>query len=425
MDDQYAISIRHLKAIIYVAEARNISRAAHLLSRSRTAVSKSLSDLEKQLGVLIFTKSPSGYVATKEGKVILSRANIIYDIFTRLAQSYQLAHKRPQPIKTIPLFTMDIAAKRLKQLALLTDTESVEEAARLGHISSSAIYKSVHDLEQQLDLPLFARLPNGRVIPVEFGELLCQQVKLVLSQIRHLQDDIKTIHGQHDGVIRIGSLPSMNTYVLPVALAKLAASHPEITVHIDSRPYTQMEKDLLNGDLEVIIGGTRSGSNTDGLRAEVLAEDKIVMVTGTNHSLAKKNNLSKNDFNDVTWALPVSGTPSREMFENSVNQSGIHVGKVWVESGSVTTLRGILMSSEAIMIGTKYQTSYEQSLGLLKILPFELTDNDWPLGLTLRAQAPPSKRIDFFITCLRETLDEIQQGIMVSNQDWATHFVAN
>lgn len=422
MNDAYSISIRHLKVVLCIAEARNISRAAHLLSRSRTAVSKALSDLEKQLGVLIFTKSPSGYVATKEGEVILSRAKIIEGIFSRLARAYQQTHNRPQNIKTIPLFTMDIAAKRLIQLALLADTENVEEAARLGNISSSAIYKSVHDLEQQLDLPLFARLPNRRVIPVEFGELLCQQVKLILSQIRHTQDDIKTIHGQHERVLRIGSLPSMNAYILPMALAKLSVSHPEITVHIDSRPYTETERNLLNGDLEVIIGGTRSVSNTPGLKAEVLAEDKIVVVAGAHHPLAKKKRLFKDDFKDVLWVLPVSGTPSREIFEKSLRQSKIEIGKTWVESGSITTIRGILMSSEAVMIGTKYQTHHEHSLGLLKLLPFELTDNAWPIGMTLRRQAPPSESFNFFLEALRETLGEIQRDNVVRNLEWDRRF---
>ena len=95
---------------------------------------------------------------------------------------------------------MDIATKRLMQLALLADTESVEDAAKLGNLSTSAIYKSVHELEKLLDLSLFARLPNGRIIPVEFGETLCQQVKLVLSQLRNALADIKTVRGEHHGL---------------------------------------------------------------------------------------------------------------------------------------------------------------------------------------------------------------------------------
>ena len=417
------ISIRHLKVILCLAEIGNVSRAAHMLLRSRTAVSKALSDLEKQIGVKIFNRSQSGYVPTPEGDALLSRARVIDDIFSRLSKSYQLAHKRPRNVNRIPLFTMDIATKRLMQLALLADTESIEKAAKLAKLSTSAIYKSVHDLEGFLDLPLFARLPNGRVIPLEFGELLCQQVKLVLSQLRHALDDIKIIRGEHDGVLRIGSLPSMGTYVLPVALAKLTRTHSEITIHIDSRSYTEMEKDLLSGDLDVILGGIRSGSDTEGLETRTLAEDQIILAAGAHHPLAMKKNLSKEDLEDVIWVLPLSGTPSRKLFTQILRKSGIDPEKVWIESGSTTTKRGILMSSDAIIIGSKYQIQYEQSLGLLKRLLLELADSSWPTGLILRQDAPPPKSFDFFLSCLRETLNEVQQGVALDSQGWKPYLI--
>jgi LysR family transcriptional regulator of gallate degradation len=407
-----------------LAEVGNVTKASHLLLRSRTAVSKSLRDLERQIATKIFNRASSGFDPTDEGNALLTRAKVISDIFSRLSKSYQLTHKRPKKINNIPLFTMDIATKRLVQLALLSNTESIEAAAQLGKLSTSAIYKSINELENTLDIPLFARLPNGRIIPVGFGEVLCQQVKLVLSQLRHIVDDIKTIRGQHDGLLRIGSLPSMQSYVLPVALAKLAKTHPEISIHVDTRPYPEMEKDLLSGELDVIIGGTRSGVNTDGLKTEVLAEDQVYVVAGAHHPLAKKNAVTKEDLNDVTWVFPVSGTPAREVFTKRLNESGVYPEKIWIESVSITSLRGILMSSEAVMMGTKYQTHYEQTQGFLTLLPFPLDRDNWPLGLTLHKDAPPPKSLDFYLKCHREALEDVQSGVTLDSHGQKFHSIA-
>jgi len=407
-----------------LAEVGNVTKASHLLLRSRTAVSKSLRDLERQIATKIFNRASSGFDPTDEGNALLTRAKVISDIFSRLSKSYQLTHKRPKKINNIPLFTMDIATKRLVQLALLSNTESIEAAAQLGKLSTSAIYKSINELENTLDIPLFARLPNGRIITVGFGEVLCQQVKLVLSQLRHIVDDIKTIRGQHDGLLRIGSLPSMQSYVLPVALAKLAKTHPEISIHVDTRPYPEMEKDLLSGELDVIIGGTRSGVNTDGLKTEVLAEDQVYVVAGAHHPLAKKNAVTKEDLNDVTWVFPVSGTPAREVFTKRLNESGVYPEKIWIESVSITSLRGILMSSEAVMMGTKYQTHYEQTQGFLTLLPFPLDRDNWPLGLTLHKDAPPPKSLDFYLKCHREALEDVQSGVTLDSHGQKFHSIA-
>ena len=423
-DISTSISLRHLKVVLCLAEVGNVTKASHLLLRSRTAVSKSLRDLERQIATKIFNRASSGFDPTDEGNALLTRAKVISDIFSRLSKSYQLTHKRPKKINDIPLFTMDIATKRLVQLALLSNTESIEAAAQLGKLSTSAIYKSINELENTLDIPLFARLPNGRIIPVGFGEVLCQQVKLVLSQLRHIVDDIKTIRGQHDGLLRIGSLPSMQSYVLPVALAKLAKTHPEISIHVDTRPYPEMEKDLLSGELDVIIGGTRSGVNTDGLKTEVLAEDQVYVVAGAHHPLAKKNAVTKEDLNNVTWVFPVSGTPAREVFTKRLNESGVYPEKIWIESVSITSLRGILMSSEAVMMGTKYQTHYEQTQGFLTLLPFPLDRDNWPLGLTLHKDAPPPKSLDFYLKCHREALEDVQSGVTLDSHGQKFHSIA-
>ena len=423
-DISTSISLRHLKVVLCLAEVGNVTKASHLLLRSRTAVSKSLRDLERQIATKIFNRASSGFDPTDKGNALLTRAKVISDIFSRLSKSYQLTHKRPKKINNIPLFTMDIATKRLVQLALLSNTESIEAAAQLGKLSTSAIYKSINELENTLDIPLFARLPNGRIIPVGFGEVLCQQVKLVLSQLRHIVDDIKTIRGQHDGLLRIGSLPSMQSYVLPVALAKLAKTHPEISIHVDTRPYPEMEKDLLSGELDVIIGGTRSGVNTDGLKTEVLAEDQVYVVAGAHHPLAKKNAVTKEDLNDVTWVFPVSGTPAREVFTKRLNESGVYPEKIWIESVSITSLRGILMSSEAVMMGTKYQTHYEQTQGFLTLLPFPLDRDNWPLGLTLHKDAPPPKSLDFYLKCHREALEDVQSGVTLDSHGQKFHSIA-
>lgn len=423
-DISTSISLRHLKVVLCLAEVGNVTKASHLLLRSRTAVSKSLRDLERQIATKIFNRASSGFDPTDEGNALLTRAKVISDIFSRLSKSYQLTHKRPKKINNIPLFTMDIATKRLVQLALLSNTESIEAAAQLGKLSTSAIYKSINELENTLDIPLFARLPNGRIIPVGFGEVLCQQVKLVLSQLRHIVDDIKTIRGQHDGLLRIGSLPSMQSYVLPVALAKLAKTHPEISIHVDTRPYPEMEKDLLSGELDVIIGGTRSGVNTDGLKTEVLAEDQVYVVAGAHHPLAKKNAVTKEDLNNVTWVFPVSGTPAREVFTKRLNESGVYPEKIWIESVSITSLRGILMSSEAVMMGTKYQTHYEQTQGFLTLLPFPLDRDNWPLGLTLHKDAPPPKSLDFYLKCHREALEDVQSGVTLDSHGQKFHSIA-
>ncbi|MEM8935415.1 MAG: LysR substrate-binding domain-containing protein [Pseudomonadota bacterium] len=299
---------------------------------------------------------------------------------------------------------MDIATKRLWQLSLLADHQSIETAAEIAGQSKSTIYKSVHEIEEQLDVSLFARLPDGRMLPIEYGEYLCRQVKLSLSELRLALEDILAIQGSLHGRVTIGCLPSMRPFLLPSTLSKLLHEHPDLSIRIEANPFTQMLRGLLSGDIDVIVGGTRSGVNDPGLIVEELARDRVCIIAPKNHPLAQIERLTRRHLSDARWILPLAGTPSRNIFDNCLRQSGVVIPDNCIETGSITTLGGIMQCDDVLTVGTVYQTHRERANGQLTILPFKLKDDDWPLGVTLRRATRPSISSGHLIDYLRTTV---------------------
>jgi LysR family transcriptional regulator, regulator for genes of the gallate degradation pathway len=403
-----SISMRHLKVITCLHEAGNITKAAHLLYRTRTAVSKALTDFETKLGVSVFARSSNSFAATAEGSVVIARAEVIAKIFSDLAETYKKVHSRPNNLGTIPLFTMDIGTKRLIQIALLANTGSVEYAAKMAGQSTSAIYKSLQDLEDRLNITLFARLPDGRMMPVGFGETLCRSVKLSLSQLQHVIDDLTTIRGRFDGVLKVAGMPSVRPHILPFALAKLSKIHPDLCVRITAGSFNTLANDLFSGDIDIIVGGTRSGIGHSDLQVEVMGQDRICLVAGVQNPISQREDISIDELDRARWVMPVPGQPSHDIFMNCITKSGIQMRASATETGAITTLRGLLMATNAITIGPRFQTYHEQQHRQLKVLPFKLKDDDWPIGLISRKNAPPPNAIKPFILCLKEAIEETE-----------------
>ena len=68
------IEIRHLRAFLAVADAGNVTRAAALLRLTQPAVSRTLADLERRLGVRLVDRSTHHLVLTAEGVAFRDRA---------------------------------------------------------------------------------------------------------------------------------------------------------------------------------------------------------------------------------------------------------------------------------------------------------------------------------------------------------------
>lgn len=75
--------IEQLEYVIAVAKTGSISNAAHSLHVSTPGISQSISNLEKELGLKIFTRSRLGAAPTEKGKKIIKKA---YDVLEQLQE---------------------------------------------------------------------------------------------------------------------------------------------------------------------------------------------------------------------------------------------------------------------------------------------------------------------------------------------------
>lgn len=71
------MEFRQLKHFVAVAEARNFTRAAKDAFISQPALTRSIQNLEGELGLLLFERTPSGLELTNEGLELLPRARKI------------------------------------------------------------------------------------------------------------------------------------------------------------------------------------------------------------------------------------------------------------------------------------------------------------------------------------------------------------
>jgi len=70
----FSVEIRHLRAFIAVADTRSIRRAAAQLHVAQSALSRTIRDLEHELGITLFVRSAKGVRLTRGGQRFLEGA---------------------------------------------------------------------------------------------------------------------------------------------------------------------------------------------------------------------------------------------------------------------------------------------------------------------------------------------------------------
>jgi LysR family transcriptional regulator of gallate degradation len=64
------VSFRHARIVLAVARNASVTGAAKAINRSQTSVTKSIQDLERDLGVTLFDRSPRGVSLTAYGETL-------------------------------------------------------------------------------------------------------------------------------------------------------------------------------------------------------------------------------------------------------------------------------------------------------------------------------------------------------------------
>lgn len=89
------MSLAQLTYFVAVAEEQHLTRAAKRLHVSQPPLTRQIQQLEDELGVQLFERSPRGMRLLPHGETLLERARQILDLVERTRK--ELGGSRPEP----------------------------------------------------------------------------------------------------------------------------------------------------------------------------------------------------------------------------------------------------------------------------------------------------------------------------------------
>lgn len=400
-------SLRQIRSFLAVQEHASVTGAARALCRSQTAVTKSIQDLEKCVGVPLFDRTPKGMSLTAYGELLLPRAK-------EAVMAFQEARGLVPPLTakhmsgTQRFFNMDVSDKWIAAFLATADHQNVYSAAASLNISAAAISSSLRKLEESLGFSLFERVPN-MVLPTTVGRELVRYVKLALSHLRHAQHELLSLKGVRSGRIAVGALPLLRTMAVPRAILRVIADHPYLDISTREGPYDELVAALRCGDIDFMVGALRGLKEAEELVEELLFTDHLSLIARKGHPLSKQ--AGRVHWTEVVrygWVLPRVGTPTRTLFEEAIGRRGLPVPEHVIETSSMVTLRGLLLQSDRITVLSHHQIHFDEQYGMLQVLPFDLKEARRPIGITRRAHGRPSPAAELMISEIRNVVEEIK-----------------
>jgi LysR family transcriptional regulator of gallate degradation len=391
------LSLHHLYVFAGVAAAGGVRRATETLHRASSAITRSVAELEEALDTPLFERKGRGMLLTRAGECVLLRTQQIEAILREVRdEAVRLSSRHGGTVASLESLYSE---RRLEVATLLAEAHHMPSVAAVLGISQSAVSQGVSRLEAILGQALFLRTARG-MMPTDVGARWTVRFERVLAELRHISADVAALRGVLEGVVTVGALPLGRTLVLPAAIASLHARHPRLRFRSLESPYEELAAGLLSGRIDLILGALRPGA-AQGLAAEPLFEDRVCLIAGANHPLAKKRRLSLRDVEAYPWVLSRSGSPLREALDRFFERNGRPLPAPLVETGDLALLRGLLVGGEMVTALSPHQLHHEIEQGILCELDLPMPGMGRMIGVTTRAAARLSPGAEALIAELR------------------------
>ncbi|POF63070.1 LysR family transcriptional regulator [Novacetimonas maltaceti] len=130
--------------------------------------------------------------------------------------------------------------------------KSIRKAAEDLHIAGSAINRHILLGENQLQTPLFERLPSGMRLTAA-GELLYGCARRWVKDLDDLNRQIDDLKGVRRGQVDLLAPEALARTFLPELVARMKRSHPGVVLNINIRDNRRICPTLLSGEGDLAL----------------------------------------------------------------------------------------------------------------------------------------------------------------------------
>lgn len=192
-------------------------------------------------------------------------------------------------------------------LTVATERSFSRAAVKL-HRTQPAVSQAVKRLEAELGERLFDRTSkSGRL--TEAGGVLLDYARQLVRLESEAEDAVRELHDLRRGRVLVGANEAAVHVLLPV-IDRFRTAHPQAQVEITRTPARQIAEAVLNRALD--FGVLTFAPRDRGLASVQLGQDDLVMLTRPDHPLARRRQITMEEFGRQTIIAHNDPSPARE-----------------------------------------------------------------------------------------------------------------
>ncbi|KOR33046.1 LysR family transcriptional regulator [Achromatium sp. WMS3] len=298
----------------------------------------------------------------------------------------------------------------IKYLLAVAETLHFGKAAERCFISQPTLSGQIKKLEDELGVTIFERT-NRAVAITAVGERILTHVRLLLEQVDAIQIVAQAHRDPLAGPLRVGIIPTLSPYLLPLILEPLQLTYPQLKLVISEEITENLLNNLRCHEIDAALLATMPTDQDFVIKQ--LFDEPFWLAYPKDHPIQNKALKSQKDLDGIELLLLADG--------HCLAQQVMQVCKQTLEKGSsnIADLRATSLETLIQLVRARFGCTLVPALAVaaisksigadIVIRPLQIKDATRRIQLVYRNTYPRMQAILKFAKIIRQFMPDTVQ----------------
>jgi LysR family hydrogen peroxide-inducible transcriptional activator len=276
-------------------------------------------------------------------------------------------------------------------------------AAGKCFVTQPTLSMQIQKLEDELNIKLFDRSKQP-VVPTDIGGIVIQQARKILHEVEVMHQLINEQKGTVSGALRVGIIPTLAPYLLPLFLQQFLTDFPDVHIKVKEMTTEVILDDLKNGKIDV--GLLVTPLEDPNIQEHPLFNEELVAYVSKKNLAYKKQYVLPQDIDIKELWILEEGHCLRSQMINlcALKKEQLQDSHFDYEAGSIETLRKMVEQNSGITILPELATIDFSAKQLQMVRRFKLPMPVREVSLVTHRNYIKKKLVDALKTAITSSL---------------------
>lgn len=219
------------------------------------------------------------------------------------------------------------------------------KAAEQCHVTQPTLSMQIQKVEEEIGFPIFDRIKKP-VMPTEKGQRFITQARVLIRENKKLLEISRQDSGEISGELRLGVIPTIAPYLIPLFIQNFSKLYPKLQLSIDEMKTDTILKMLKDDTLDVGLMATPLHDSQ--LHEQPIFYEPFYLYVSKSDPLNARKRIKEEDLKGEDMWLLEDGHCFRSQIVRycSLKKRDGVFPNVQFEGGNIDTLRNLIRKSQ-------------------------------------------------------------------------------